>query len=150
MISWAICAPGHLEIHRKHKQQQQQRAKVRRLSDDFRGRGCYTEIFKKSFNIWHMPPCREARVPLLSAEPHLFTDMAFLRQPVMPIGDGRRGVLHRDLPPQRLSITWCAKAETVSAGKAVRGEPSFLGAAILVWCMATCTGLGCRSHVLQN
>lgn len=45
---------------------------------------------KRLPNIWHMPACGEARVPLLSAEPHLFTDMAFLRQPVMPIGEGRR------------------------------------------------------------
>lgn len=72
-------------------------AKVRRLSDDFRGRGCSTQTFKKTSNIWHMPSCGEARVPPLSAEAHLFTDTAFLRQPVMPIGErGGQGVVHRD------------------------------------------------------
>lgn len=150
MISWAICAPGHLEIHRKHKQQQQ-RAKVRRLSDDFRGRGCYTEIFFKKASTFgtclraERPVCLYCLPsPICSLTWHS-SDSQSCR---LEMGGG--GVLHRDLPPQRLSITWCAKAETVSAGKAVRGEPSFLGAAILVWCMATCTGLGCRSHGLQN
>lgn len=89
----SLCS-GHLEIHRKHKSSSSSKseAAVRRLW----GCGCYTQTFKKTPNIWHMPSCGEARVSLLSAEPHLFTDMAFLRQPVMPIGERRRGVLRRD------------------------------------------------------